>query len=298
MKKLFNVLLTLFMVYAIMGISDSLANTISPAINEVKLPQGQRSISSLKFFNGDDKDIDIILSVYEYNPETEEIIKDGKNIFLKVDTDTFVVGANSEQEIKYEIYPLSNLQLGTYFNVLVVTEVTDSKNVYINQGISQLVVLHIIDPDQSVKGIATNSYITDLKIINKGIPFITPAKIKYTITNNSNYVITPSGRIEIFNKRNDYKPEYIYINEDKNRVYPKECIEESYEVDAWHISDIFSERIVIGNFYNGLDNDPQRTEAQINSYIYEILGILAIIIVIFMLIKSMVEDKRKSKKVS
>lgn len=298
MKKLFNVLLILFMVYAIIGTSDSFANTISPAINEIKLPQGQRSISSLKFFNEEDKDIDIILSVYEYNPETEEIIKDGKNIFLKVDTDTFVVGADSEQEIKYEIYPLSNLQLGTYFNVLVITEVTDSKNVYINQGISQLVVLHIIDPDQSVKGIATDSYITDLKVISKGIPFITPVKIKYTITNNSNYVITPSGRIEIFNKRNDYKPEYIYINEDKNRVYPKESIEESYEVDAWHISDIFSERIVIGNFYNGLDSDPQRIEVQINSYTYEVLGILAIIVVIFMLIKSIREDKRKSKKVS
>jgi hypothetical protein len=298
MKKLFNILLTLLMLYTVTGIPHSFANRLSPAINEVKLPQGQRSISSVNFSNEEDKDVEILLTVYEYNPQTEEMTKDGENIFLKVDTDTFTVKANSEQEIQYEIYPPSNLELGTYFNILVLTEVIDSTNVYINKGISQLVILHITDADQSVKGIATDSYTAKIDIVTKGIPFILPTKIKYTITNDSNYVLTPTGRIEIFNKRSDYKPEYIYINKDNKKLYPTNSIEEIYEIDNWNISDIFSERVAIGNFYNGLDTNPKRIETQINSYVYETLGGLIVLVVTFLLIRSIKEDRKNSKKAS
>ena len=296
MKKLFQTFLILILSYALIGIPTSFANTISPAINEVKLPQGQRSISSVSFFNEENRDIQILLSVYEYDPKTEKIIKDSNNIFLKVDTDTFAVKAKSKQEIPYEIYPQSNLELGTYFNALVLTKVENSNDVYINEGISQLVVLHLTDPDQSVKGITTDSYLARIDITNKGIPFILPAEIKYTITNNSNYVITPSGKIEVFNKRNNYKPEYIYINKEKRKIYPKESIEETYKIEKWNISDIFSERVVIGNFYNGLDNNPKVVETKIDSYIYEFIGLLGIFILIPIVIKSI--KGNRTKKVS
>lgn len=295
MKKIFSILITLLSIYTLFGVPYSFANKISPAINEVKLPQEQRTISSVTFFNDTEKDIEIQLSAYEYNPKTESIIKDSKNIFLKVDTDTFHVKAKTEQKIQYEIYPPSNLELGTYFNVLILSEKIDSKNVYINQGISQLVVLHITDSQQSVKGITTDSYTTKIEVISKGVPFILPAKIKYTITNNSNYVITPTGRIEIFNKKSNYKPEYIYINEDSNKLYPTESMEQTYTVNQWNISDIFSKRVAIGNFYNGLDNNPKNVETEINSYVYELLGGLVILIVGILLIKSIKEDKSIKK---
>ncbi len=295
MKKTLSTLIILLSIYALLGVPYSFANKISPAINEVKLPQGQRSTSFVNFSNDQDKDIEIKLSVYEYDPKTEKIIKDSKNIFLKVDTDTFNVKAKSEQKIQYEIYPASNIEMGTYFNILVLSEIVDSKNVYINQGISQLVVLHIIDKDQSIKGITTDSYTAKIDIISKGIPFIIPAKIKYTITNNSNYVITPTGRIEISNKRSNYKPEYIYINDANSKIYPTESIEQTYTINNWNISDIFSQRVITGNFYNGLDSNPKSIQVEINGYVYEILGGLVLLIVIVLLIKSIKEDRRTKK---
>lgn len=296
MTKLLRILFTLIIVYTLGGIPYSFANSITPSINEVKLPQGQRITSSTTFENSEDRDVEIILSIYEYDPKTENILKDGKNIFLKTDTDTFTVKKGSSEEIKYEIYPVSNLELGTYFNILVFTEVLDSQNVYINQGISQLVVLHVTDPDQDVKGITTDAYTINMEVVNKGIPFIRPAVIKYTLSNNSNYVLTPKGRADIFNDRGDYKPEYMYINSENKKIYPKEQFGETLVVQNWHISDIFYERKVHINIYNGLDSTPKSADITINSYVYEILGVLVILLTTILFIKSIRSDLRKKTK--
>lgn len=281
-----------------MGIPSSFANSLYPAINEVKLPQGQRTITTVTYENKEARDIEILLSTYEYNPRTDEIIKDSRNIFLKVDTDTFVIKAKEKKDIPYEIVPLSNLELGTYFNILVLTEVSSTKDVYIDKGISQLIVLHVVDPYGEVQGITTSDYSVKIDVLQKGIPFLTPVELKYTIVNNSKYVITPIGRLEIFNKRSNYKPEYIYINQEKIRLYPGEKIEKKVSVKNWHFSDIFSERIVIGNISSGLDNSVKTVQTTINSYVYEILGILTIGIVTILLIKSLKEDSKKKSKTS
>lgn len=281
-----------------MGIPSSFANSLYPAINEVKLPQGQRTITTVTYENKEARDIEILLSTYEYNPRTDEIIKDSRNIFLKVDTDTFVIKAKEKKDIPYEIVPLSNLELGTYFNILVLTEVSSTKDVYIDKGISQLIVLHVVDPYGEVQGITTSDYSVKIDVLQKGIPFLTPVELKYTIVNNSKYVITPIGRLEIFNKRSNYKPEYIYINQEKIRLYPGEKIEKKVSVKNWHFFDIFSERIVIGNISSGLDNSVKTVQTTINSYVYEILGILTIGIVTILLIKSLKEDSKKKSKTS
>lgn len=281
-----------------MGIPSSFANSLYPAINEVKLPQGQRTITTVTYENKEARDIEILLSTYEYNPRTDEIIKDSRNIFLKVDTDTFVIKAKEKKDIPYEIVPLSNLELGTYFNILVLTEVSSTKDVYIDKGISQLIVLHVVDPYGEVQGITTSDYSVKIDVLQKGIPFLTPVELKYTIVNNSKCVITPIGRLEIFNKRSNYKPEYIYINQEKIRLYPGEKIEKKVSVKNWHFSDIFSERIVIGNISSGLDNSVKTVQTTINSYVYEILGILTIGIVTILLIKSLKEDSKKKSKTS
>lgn len=296
--KLIKIFFTLIFLYTLLGIPSSFANSLYPAINEVKLPQGQRTITTVTYENKEARDIEILLSTYEYNPRTDEIIKDSRNIFLKVDTDTFVIKAKEKKDIPYEIVPLSNLELGTYFNILVLTEVSSTKDVYIDKGISQLIVLHVVDPYGEVQGITTSDYSVKIDVLQKGIPFLTPVELKYTIVNNSKYVITPIGRLEIFNKRSNYKPEYIYINQEKIRLYPGEKIEKKVSVKNWHFSDIFSERIVIGNISSGLDNSVKTVQTTINSYVYEILGILTIGIVTILLIKSLKEDSKKKSKTS
>jgi len=291
--KLLKILFTLGILYTIYGISPIYANTLAPAINEIKLPQGQRTTTSATFGNDEDKDINILISVYEYDPQTDTIVKEGRNIFVKADTDTTVVRANSKKELIYEIFPLENLDNGTYFNIVVFTPVTDGENVYIREGISQLVILHIIDQDQEIKGITTTDYTVKIEIVNKGIPFLTPLKLKYTITNNSNFVVIPTGRIDIFNKRGNYKPEYVYINKEKEKLYPKDIFVEDIEINNWHISDIFTERMATGNFFNGLDSNSKLAEIVIPSYTYELMGVLVVLVVVIFLLKSLREDNRK-----
>jgi len=296
--KLFKIFFTLVCLYTLLGIPYSFANSLYPAINEVKLAQEQRAIYSVTYENKEERDTEILLSVYEYDPRTDEIIKNSRNVFLKVDTDTFTVKAKSKEDISYEIVPLSNLELGTYFNILVLTEVSSTKDVYINKGVSQLVVLHIVDPYGEVKGITTSDYSAKIDVVQKGIPFLTPLELRYTIVNNSNYVIAPGGRIEIFNERSNYKPEYIYINQEKTKIYPGERIERNVLVRNWYLSDIFSERVAIGNINSGLDSSVKTVQTSIGSYVYETLGILTIAVVTILLIKSLKEDTKKKSKTS
>lgn len=292
--KFIKIFFTLILLYTFFGIPYSFANSISPSITEVKLPQGQRSISSVKYENQEEKDIEISLKVYEYNPKMDEIYPESKNIFLKVDTDTTVVKANTTSEIKYEIVPLSNQDLGTYFNILVISQVHGEQNVYINKGISQLVILHIVDQYDDVKGITTEDFRANIEVVSKGIPFLTPLELKYTIYNDSQYVIVPSGRIEVLNKKSDYKPEYIYINQEKGKVYPGELYKKEIEIDNWHISDLFSEKYALLSFTNGLDNIQKQTDVSIRPYTIEIFGILGGIVLISLLVKSIKEDKKKN----
>lgn len=291
--KLLKILFTLGIIYTIYGISPIYANTITPAINEIKLPQGQRTNTSAIFGNQEEKDIDILISVYEYDPKTDNILKESRNIFVKADTDTTVVNANSTKEIGYEIFPLENLEKGTYFNIVVFTPVIEGENVYINEGISQLVILHIIDQDQEIKGITTTDYTAKIEVLSKGIPFLTPLKLKYTITNNSNFVVTPKGRIDVFNKSGNYKPEYIYINKQEDKLYPNDVLVKDVEVNNWHISDIFTERMATGSFFNGLDSNSKLAEVVIPSYTYELMSTLILIVVGIFLIKSLKEDNKR-----
>lgn len=293
--KLLRILFTLTVIYTLCSISNTYASTLTPAINEIKLAQGQRVLSSVIFGNDEDRDVEILITVYGYNPQTEEIIENSKDLFIKADTDTFTVKANSKREIPYEIFPVNNQEKGTYFNLVVLSPIQGDKDISISKGISQLVVLHIIDPQEEVLGITTEDFSTKIEVLNKGIPFLKPLKLKYTVVNNSNYVLNPTGRIEILNKRSNYKPEYVYINTQKEKLYPKEALEKTITIDNWHISDIFSERVAKGNISNGLDSNTKQSEVYIGSYVYELMGGLVLLVGIFILIKSLREDIKKKK---
>lgn len=293
--KLLRILFTLTVIYTLCSISNTYASTLTPAINEIKLAQGQRVLSSVIFGNDEDRDVEILITVYGYNPQTEEIIENSKDLFIKADTDTFTVKAKSEREIPYEIFPVNNQEKGTYFNLVVLSPIQGDKDISISKGISQLVVLHIIDPQEEVLGITTEDFSTKIEVLNKGIPFLKPLKFKYTVVNNSNYVLNPTGRIEILNKRSNYKPEYVYINTQKEKLYPKEALEKTITIDNWHISDIFSERVAKGNISNGLDSNTKQSEVYIGSYVYELMGGLVLLVGIFILIKSLREDIKKKK---
>ena len=294
--KFLKILITLTFIYTILGIPLLHAgSSIDPAIRRITLAQGERMYGSVVYKNGENKDIQVSLTPYTYNPKTDEITEDKKNIFLKVDTDTIKVKANSSYNIKYEILPLSNLPNGSYFNILAITPVTDAENVKINLSISQLIILDIVDPNDQVRGVTTTQYSTQIEVKRRGIPFILPTVLKYSIKNNSNYLLTPQGRIDVFNEKNSYKPTYLYINEEGKDLYPGETLEKEVKVPTWYIQDLFIKRFVKAQVYNGVDNNAQDIEIEINNYIFELLALLIVILIGTLLSKSVAQDFAKKR---
>lgn len=108
-------------------------------------------------------------------------------------------------------------------------------------------------------------------------------------------MLTPSGRLDVFNEENRYKSIYVYLNNEKENVYPKETFVKEVEIKQWHISDIFLKRIIKGEVYNGVDGVPKQVEIEINNFILEFsFGLVALIISIFFL-KSLLKDFNKGK---
>lgn len=294
--KFIRTFLITIIIYALTGLSFIYADSITPGIIRVTLSQGERKYESVSFLNEQNNDIEVSIKPYGYNPQTDKILEDSKDIFLKADTDTIKIKANSSSEIKYEIYPLTNMEEGTYFNILVITPVLKNQEVQITPSVSQLVILDVASPENQVKGIMTNKYIMNLEVVKKGVPFITPTVIKYKITNNSNYLLIPSGRIDIFNDRNTYKPVYIYINPDNQKLYPSQTLEKEVKISEWHLSDIFLNRLIKGEVYNGVDGIPRVVETEINSFTLAIILIFTGLLLSIFLVKSIKKDKKENKK--
>lgn len=292
MKIVRTILLTTLL-YTICGISFVHASSVQPGILRISLSQGERKYESVRFTNTEDFDVEVSIKPYAYNPKTDDISEDKKYIFLKTDTDTIKVKSKGYFDIKYEIIPIQNLSEGTYFNILSITPKIQDQNISINGSIAQLIVLDLVKPEDQVKGVVTTQFTTNIEVINKGIPFITPLKLKYSIKNNSNYVLTPQGRIDIFNDKNTYKPVYTYINEDKEEIYPGETYEEEVEIKAWYITDLFLKRIAMGEVYNGVDNNPQYVEIEINNFILELSIAFTALTLATLLIKSVKQDNKK-----
>ena len=160
-------------------------------------------------------------------------------------------------------------------------------------SISQLVILDIVDPKDQIKGVTTTQYGARIEVVKKGIPFLKPTTIKYTFVNNSNYLLIPQGRLDIFNEKNSYKPTYVYINRGGKKVYPNQILEEEIEIDKWYVQDIYIKRLITGEIYNGVDNKPYLIESSINNFTVESLGILLLLSVGILLIKSVKQDLKK-----
>lgn len=291
--KFIRIVITAILIYTVYGIPLLHASSIDPGIERITLAPGQTKQRSVLYNNTESTDVEILITPYAYNPKTDDISEDKRNIFIKADTDSITVRAKSSFLIKYEVYPLTNIAEGTYFNILALTPVTDAQNVKINTSVAQLIILDVVSPENEIKGIATTQYSTELKVIRKGIPFISPLVLRYTIKNSSNYLLTPQGRIDIFNGKNSYEPIYLYLNTEKEEIYPGESIEKEIEVKDWHLSDFFLKRIAMGEVYNGIDNNPQYVGIEINNFIFElaVIGIAFILAILFF--KSVKQDLKK-----
>ena len=277
------------------------ASTVFPYKNEILISNQERTKEKVSFKNDSKKDISFTPLVYSYNPQTQEMTDVQSYIFVRADKEVFKVRPNETIELEYEVIPPLNIESGTYFNLIVFR--TQTEDSFINQtnpigvidNISHLVVLHITDSEGNIRGITNEFAIITLQIVDKGIPFIRPTTLKYTFQNITNYVLSPMGELQIYNKKGKYAPIYLKINQQEEKLYPGGLLEEEFKVEKWDITDIYNQRVIVGRFYNGIDENFILKEViQEPHYILLAVSILCIISLII-LIKAVIEDRKKPK---
>lgn len=277
------------------------ANTLFPHTKELLITNQERTKETLTFTNTSRKDMLVTPVIYSYDPQTIEIIKDDGFIFTRADKEIFTVKPEATLELEYEVVPISNMKPGTYFNLLVLekqfeeTFITETNPLGATDSLAHLVVLHIIDSEADVYGITSEFAKINIQILEKGIPFIRPTVIKYTYQNVTNYVLNPMGEIQIYSEQGRYSPTYKKINKEQEKLYPGGLLEEEFEINQYHFSDLYSNRIIIGRFYNGIDENLLVKEIILEpNYIPLIFGGILIFSIIFLL-KALFSKKVKKK---
>lgn len=297
-KKIFKI--GFFSILFFLPLTNVNANSLAPAITQSMLSSGDTFGSKILFTNTTNKEVYLLPTIVGYNPKTSSIITEDTYKFVRTDVDTLKVEPDATISLNYQIVVPSNLALGTYFNLIILKQTNDLG--FINQqnsvgtvdNLSHLVVLHVIEQG-NVKGITSEFAQISMELVDRGIPFIKDTKVKYIYQNITNYVLVPDGEIQIYNNKGKYTPKYYKINQNRQKLYPNDIIEETVTVDGWHISDLIYPRTVLGLFYNGIDENSLTKEIQQSSFYFFLVSGVVILTLGFVLFKSLKEDKRKSK---
>lgn len=274
------------------------ANSIAPPTTEYLLTTEERRESSVTFKNNSRKEIFLSPVVYSYDPQTLEMSKENGFIFTRADKEIFSVRPTETFELPYEVVPDKDMRPGTYFNLIILE--TEEEKVFIAEtnpigtieNLAHLVVVHIADPERDIKGISSDFAKVNIEVIDKGIPFISPTVIKYTYENISNYVLNPMGEIQFYSTKGRFTPEYIKINKEQQKLYPGGLLEEEFEIQKDHISNLFTQRMILGRFYNGIDENLIIKEVVIQPN-FELFIALALLIVALIALIKVILDKRK-----
>lgn len=294
-KKIFTTIFTLIISFSLFPAYLS-ADTISPFINEVSLKQDERTRESITYTNEGTVEREILLKAYGYDTKTEAVDKNIP-ILLRIDTDTFVINPGESEDIPYEIVLPENLEVGTYFNILILEPVpqSESSSITTSTSVSQIVRIDVYASDSELNKISDIPANISLEVINKGIPFIKPAEIKYTYTNISNYILKPEGEIQVFNEKQNTEPIYLKINKGEKILQQDETLTETFKIDTWNIYDLIYDKVVLGRFYNGVDGQYQGDQTRIESFKDELL--IAGAIILFLFIISGESSKEKGRNI-
>lgn len=302
--RLKNILFTICFVllFSLPSFSKVSANAVFPYKKEVIISNQERTKETVSFRNDSKKDVFISPQVYSYNPQTLEITDTQSYIFTRVDMEIFKVKPDETLSLNYEIIPPTNIGPGTYFNLIVLQKKED--DVFLQQtnpigvmdNLSHLVVLHIIESDAAVYGITSEFAQITLQVVENGIPFVRPTRIKYIYQNITNYVLSPEGEIQLFNRKGAYSPIYLKINEEEKKLYPGGIIEEEFEIDKYDFTDLFNTRTIVGRFYNGIDENLILKETNLDPNYSILLVALIFFLSLILLIKAVIQDKKNSKK--
>jgi hypothetical protein len=271
------------------------AETITPFSTEDTLSIGNTSRHTLTLYNDNIYPIFVTPKIYKYYPQSEYITEPSTHEeIVRIDTDYIEIPNNTEKDISFEIIAPEALNPGTYYNLIVFqhSSQTESENPVIGASgeLSHLVKLNLSN-DPNLEKI-TDDYSVELSVIDRGIPFIKPAKLKLTFFNNSKYTLIPKGEIQVVKKSGNKEPEYIKINLDRVPVYPEDTLEKTYEVKNWYLEDILFGKYVYLKIENGIDESVRTQESTIPGFRNELLYILATLTVIILLATSLKSDTK------
>ena len=300
MKKLYC-LTYILIPFALLAFSFSeiYADTAYPFQNTVNIQEGETASSKVTFKNEGNESEKILLKVYGYDPENEAISSD-EPILLRVDTDTFDVEGGETKDLPYEIVIPENTEIGTYFNLILLQPVSDTEGstVTTTPSLSQIVEINVYKEGNTTYSLPSNPGNITIEILDRGIPFVKGASIKYTYTNTTNYVLQPDGELQIFNEEQNKEPEYIEINKEEKYLYPGEELTETFTIDSyiWSADDLIYDRVVLARFYNGIDGGYQGEKTTIQSFKTEsIIGIVSVLLLVIILSEF---SKGKGRKLS
>ena len=152
-----------------------LAETISPSVTEVTQSITDVSNESVTISNDKNYDIYITPQTYKYYPQNE-FVEDLETYeeFVKIDTDSILIPANSSKTISFQVLGLKSLDPGTYYNLIIFSQQLDNQkkedtNIGTTANISHLVILNLTtNPDLEQ---ITQEYDIDIQVENKEYPF-------------------------------------------------------------------------------------------------------------------------------
>lgn len=279
------------------------ADTITPSIYKQSFTLGTTTTGNVTFKNEDSVPVTITPTASAYDPKTLQLITGEKSIFVILDKETYIVQPQKSLTLSYEIKPPVNLEPGTYFNLIILQKnlstgyINQDNQIGAAQSLSQLVAINIFEGNDTTQLQISGDFAQiSMEVIDSGIPFLRPLKIKYIYQNTTNYVLEPQGEIQIFDSKSSYAPIYQHINATNKKLYPGDTLEETFSITNWKISDILFGRKIVGRFYNGIDQNSITKELSQNSYYSYLAILLAIVFLIIILIKSIQSDKRKDSK--
>jgi hypothetical protein len=302
-KSSFRKTISLFLCTILLGLatpSEISAKTIIPPVSEYLLTTQERREGTVTFKNDSRKEIFLSPVVYSYDPQTLQMSKEDGFIFTRTDKEIFPVKPQETFELSYEVVPDRDMHLGTYFNLIILEEevekvfVAETNPVGAVENLAHLVVLHIADADKDVKGITSEFAKVQIEVIDKGIPFISPTVIKYTYENISNYVLNPMGEIQLYSTKGRFTPEYIKINKDQQKLYPGGLMEEEFTIQKDHISNLYTQRVVLGRFYNGIDENLIINEVIIQPNFELFIALTILIVAAIALVKVILDNRKKN----
>jgi len=292
MKKQKYPILLLFPLFFFLSSKEISADSIAPFINEVNLKENERTREELIFTNDGDSSKEILLQVYGYNSQTDDIDNDIPTL-LRVDTDSFLIKPNESKELPYEIVLPEGIEIGTYFNLLILEPIPQVKNsaIITSPSVSQIVKINIYPADSAENKIPKTPADITLEIVHKGIPWIKATEIRYTYRNISNYILQPKGEIQVFNEKQNTEPIYLKINKEKKLLYPEEELSETLKVNTWNIYDLIYKRVVLGRFYNGVDGEYQGEQTTIQDFKNETVITGVVILFLFVILRESLKNK-------